>query len=84
MNSVIISAILQVTEEEKGKSPPKQAEGCSFHLSKKHPLPLQGPFLPVAIPTLTVALQGGVATEGTKGLESNPASLREVLALWQR
>jgi len=32
---------------------------------------------------LTVALQVGAATEGTKGLDSSP-SLGEVLALWQR
>lgn len=81
MNSVRISVILKVTEEEKGKPSLKQAEGCSFHLSKKRPLLLRGLLLLIAIPTLAVTLQGGAATEGTKGLDSTPAFLREVLAL---
>lgn len=76
VNSVTIFT-LQVTEAEKGKALQKQAEGCYFHLSRKRPLLLlQGLFLLVAIPTLTVAMQRGSATEGTKGLDSSPASLR--------
>lgn len=77
VNSVTILVTLQVTEAEKGKALQKQAEGCSFHLSEKRPLLLlQGLFLLVAIPTLPVALKRGSATEGTKGLDSSPASLR--------